>query len=216
MNRSAAADPSDPSSTGQIMQFRVVPAVPTDTTTPPQFLVLPAVTALPAETVTRSLALLEQMSGFFDDAPAEALLGTVIDDPNAGPGTWSKKHWMDEVTENPAPGATEMWEFYNATADAHPIHIHEIVFGVVNRQPIVIDEASEHVVVDASSSPTPAGPWETGVKDTITAYPGQVTRVRARFDTPGQFVWHCPIVEHEDNEMMRPYRIGPPQPGEPT
>jgi FtsP/CotA-like multicopper oxidase with cupredoxin domain len=28
-------------------------------------------------------------------------------------------------------------------------------------------------------------------------------------------VWHCHIVEHEDNEMMRPYRIGPLQPGQP-
>jgi spore coat protein A len=49
----------------------------------------------------------------------------------------------------------------------------------------------------------------------VIAYPAQVTRVRARFDTPGQFVWHCHIVEHEDNEMMRPYRIGPVQPGQP-
>jgi hypothetical protein len=32
---------------------------------------------------------------------------------------------------------------------------------------------------------------------------------------PGQFVWHRHIVEHEDNEMMRPYRIGPEQPGQP-
>ena len=47
------------------------------------------------------------------------------------------------------------------------------------------------------------------------AYPGQVTRLKARFTTPGQFVWHCHIVEHEDNEMMRPYRIGPVQPGQP-
>ncbi len=38
---------------------------------------------------------------------------------------------------------------------------------------------------------------------------------RAQFDTPGQFVWHCHIVEHEDNEMMRPFRIGPVQPGQP-
>ena len=41
------------------------------------------------------------------------------------------------------------------------------------------------------------------------------THVRAKFETPGQFVWHCHIVEHEDNEMMRPYRIGPVQPGQP-
>ena len=42
-----------------------------------------------------------------------------------------------------------------------------------------------------------------------------VTRIRARFATAGQYVWHCHIVEHEDNEMMRPYRIGPEQPGQP-
>ena len=54
-----------------------------------------------------------------------------------------------------------------------------------------------------------------GLKDTVIAYPGEVTRVKARFDTPGTFVWHCHIVEHEDNEMMRPYRIGPPDPNAP-
>jgi FtsP/CotA-like multicopper oxidase with cupredoxin domain len=36
-----------------------------------------------------------------------------------------------------------------------------------------------------------------------------------QFKVPGQYVWHCHIVEHEDNEMMRPYRIGPVQPGQP-
>jgi spore coat protein A len=63
--------------------------------------------------------------------------------------------------------------------------------------------------------PRPPEAWETGVKDTVIAYPGEVTRIKARFETPGQFVWHCHIVEHEDNEMMRPYRIGPKQTGEP-
>ena len=53
-------------------------------------------------------------------------------------------------------------------------------------------------------------------KDTVIAYPGEVTRIRAHFITPGQFVWHCHIVEHEDNEMMRPFRIGPVQPGQPS
>ncbi len=57
--------------------------------------------------------------------------------------------------------------------------------------------------------------WESGFKDTAISYPGEVLRLRAKFDTPGQYVWHCHIVEHEDNEMMRPYRIGPEQPGQP-
>jgi hypothetical protein len=77
-------------------------------------------------------------------------------------------------------------------------YIHEVAFEVVNRQ--TSSRGGRQVV------PIGAGPpesWETG-KDSVIAYPGQVTRLRLRFNTPGQFVWHCHIVEHEDNEMMRP------------
>jgi FtsP/CotA-like multicopper oxidase with cupredoxin domain len=207
-------DTADPETTGQVMQFRVVPSTTADASTPPRYLQLPAITPLPPATVTRPLALLEELSPFFEDAPAEALLGTVDGDPNVAPGVWMKRLWMDEVTENPAVGATEVWELYNATADAHPMHIHEVHFQLVNRQDIVVDEAAE--TVQATGVPRGPEPWEMGFKDTIIAYPGQVTRVRLRFDRPGQFVWHCHIVEHEDNEMMRPYRIGPVQPGQPA
>lgn len=206
---------ADPTTTGQIMRFNVVPALVVDPTTPPQFLTLPAIVPLPPATVTRPVALIEEMSMYFADAPAEALLGTVAGDPNIAPGVWTKRMWMDSVTENPALGSTEVWEIYNATADAHPMHIHEVVFEVVNRQDIFVNEATEEVQVVPGSIPLPPEPWETGFKDTVTAYPGQVTRVRAQFLTPGQFAWHCHIVSHEDNEMMRPYRIGPEQPGQP-
>ena len=57
--------------------------------------------------------------------------------------------------------------------------------------------------------------WETGFKDTVVALPGEITRLQATFDIPGRYVWHCHIVDHEDNEMMRPYRNGPLQPGQP-
>jgi spore coat protein A len=206
---------ADPATTGQIMQFRVVPPVAPDPTTPPQFLVLPPIAPLPPATVTRRLALLEELSRFFADAPAETELGTVSGDPNVGVGTWHKLEWRSPVTENPAVGATEVWELYNATADAHPIHIHEVVFAVVNRQDIQVFEEQQQVQITPGSTPTPPEPGETGFKDTVIAYPSQVTRVRAQFNTPGQFVWHCHIVEHEDNEMMRPYRIGPVQAGAP-
>ena len=208
-------EPSDSASTGQIMQFRVVPAVAADPTTPPQFLQLPAITSLPPETQTRRLALIEA-AGFGSDAggnevegPIEALLGTLED------GVTVERKWMEPVTENPAVGATEVWEIYNTTADAHPMHIHEITFEVVNREGLILD--GEEVVQPIQLDGNITGPeaWETGFKDTVIAYPGQVTRVRAQFNTPGQFVWHCHIVEHEDNEMMRPYRIGPEQPGQP-
>jgi spore coat protein A len=210
-------EPADPDGTGQVLEFRVVPAVGPDPTTPPQHLVLPALAPLPAETVTRPLALIEKMGMGVDangdplEGPVEALLGT------AEGGVLSERLWMDEVSENPAVGATEVWEFVNATGDAHPMHVHEVAFEVVNREGLVLaddDELAEPVQPDGVV--TPPEPWETGVKDTVIAYPGQVTRVRATFARPGQYVWHCHIVEHEDNEMMRPYRIGPEQPGQPT
>jgi spore coat protein A len=207
---------ADPGTTGQIMQFRVVPAIDVDDSTPPQFLQLPDITPLPAETATRQLALIEKVSEGFDaqdqpiEGPVEALLGTVAD------GVWTERKWADAETENPAVAATEVWEMFNTTGDAHPMHIHEIVFEVVNRQALAVDQEGEVVEpFQLSGNPIPPEPWESGFKDTVIAYPGQVTRVRAQFKTPGQFVWHCHIVEHEDNEMMRPYRIGPHQPGQP-
>jgi spore coat protein A len=210
-------DPADAESTGQVMEFRVVPAVAADPTTPPMFLQLPAIAPLPAPARTRPLALIEKMGmgrdaeGAEVEGPVEALLGTVD-----AVGMAVSKLWMEPITENPAVGDTEVWEFYNTTGDAHPMHVHEVVFEVVNREGLLLDDDEEVVrplVLDGSV--TPPEPWETGFKDTVIAYPGQVTRVKATFATPGQFVWHCHIVEHEDNEMMRPFRIGPEQPGQP-
>jgi FtsP/CotA-like multicopper oxidase with cupredoxin domain len=195
---------ADPDSTGQIMEFRVVPAVAPDPTTPPQFLVLPPIAPLPVETVTRKLALIEMMSNVHN-GPSEAMLGNVN-----GAGMPVEQMWSDPVTENPAVGATEVWEFYNFTADAHPMHVHEVTFEVVNRESLVSNENGETIPpARLVGNPRPPEPWESGFKDTVIAYPGEVTRIRAQFNTPGQFVWHCHIVEHEDNEMMRPYRIGP-------
>jgi FtsP/CotA-like multicopper oxidase with cupredoxin domain len=206
---------SDPASTGQVMEFRVVAAVAPDPTTPPQFLVLPALTRLTGGTA-RPLALIEKSGVGFDvdgnevEGPIEALLGTVAD------GTSIEHKWMDPVSENPAVGATEVWEFYNTTADAHPMHVHEVAFQVVNREGLVLDEDGDAAVpIQLDGTTTPPEPWEDGWKDTVIAYPGQVTRLRLRFTNAGQFVWHCHIVEHEDNEMMRPYRIGPVQLGQP-
>jgi FtsP/CotA-like multicopper oxidase with cupredoxin domain len=189
------------------MAFNVVPAASSDPTTPPQFLQLPAIAPLPAPDKTRSLALIEMMS-MYHDGPAAAMLGHVDDD-----GMPVHQMWMDPVTENPKVGDTEVWEFYNFTADAHPMHVHEVTFEVVNRQALELNEAGETATpVKLTGNPRPSEAWESGLKDTVITYPGEVTRIKARFDTPGHFVWHCHIVEHEDNEMMRPYRIGPADP----
>ena len=39
------------------------------------------------------------------------------------------------------------------------------------------------------------------------ANPRELTRIIARFDIAGLYVWHCHILEHEDNEMMRPFEV---------
>jgi spore coat protein A len=214
-------DVADASTTGLVMQFRVGPARSVDVSTPPEALVLPQPPVLPAATVMREVSLNEAESEtiFVDGHPGHghrkrppANLKLACGDPNAEPfgpimaalgtvtpgGEGSSRLWMDPVTENPTLGATEIWAIYNFTEDAHPIHIHEVEFEVVERQ-------------NGAGVIRPPERWETGLKDTVIAYPGEVTRVKATFDRPGQFVWHCHILEHEDNEMMRPYAVGPVQ-----
>ena len=209
---------ADEQTTGQVLEFSVVPALGADTTTPPQYLQLPTLDRLPTETFTRRLALIEKMGVGFNsegeeiEGPLEATLGRV----DAG-GQVLSDGWADVVTENPDTGTTELWELYNTTGDAHPMHVHEVAFEVVDREGLVFDEEDEVAVpIQLAGNVRGPEPSENGVKDTVIAYPGEVTRIRARFPSKGgQFVWHCHIVEHEDNEMMRPLRIGPRQPGQP-
>ena len=200
--------PSDPATTGQVLQFRVIPAVGADPSTPAANLVLPAISPTPPSANTRQVSLNEEMSktvlavtnpdgSITEDpvngvpfGPTSALLGTVT----GGVGT--PQLWMNPITENPALGATETWEIYNFTADAHPIHLHLVQFEVLERQVV-------------GGAVRPPEPTEAGRKDTVIAYPGEITRSKATFDRAGLFVWHCHILEHEDNEMMRPYRVGP-------
>jgi FtsP/CotA-like multicopper oxidase with cupredoxin domain len=202
-------DAADPDTTGQVMRFRVVPATSEDTSTPPGQLRLPQPPPIPPATKTRKVSLNEEDSRTVrvsTDEDGNVVLDCADGDP-FGPrfallgrvegGKGKPLRWDDPISENPKVGATEVWEMYNFTPDAHPIHIHEITFKVVNR---------ESLETGAVRGPEP---WESGRKDTVIAYPGEITRVKANFDRPGLFVWHCHIVEHEDHEMMRPYRIGP-------
>ncbi len=124
-------------------------------------------------------------------APKEAVLGV---NGSAGGTT---QLWDDPIAQNPALGAIETWELWNWSADAHPIHLHLVKFEVVDREII-------------GGAVRPPEPWEMGWKDTVIAYPGEVTRVKAKFDIPGLYVWHCHILSHEDNEMMVPYCVGEP------
>lgn len=184
---------ANPDTTGQVMRLWVVPPTAADPTTAPSQLTLPPITPLGPEDRTRQVSLNEELSTL-GDVPTAILLGTVD-----GAGSPVPQRWGDAISENPALDSTEVWEILNFTVDAHPIHIHEVQFEVVSRQPF-------------GGAARPPESWETGFKDTVIAYPNEITRVKALFDLPGLFVWHCHILEHEDNEMMRPYFIGPNPP----
>jgi len=158
--------------------------------------------------------------------------------------------WHSPTTENPALNSTEEWEIWNATGDAHPVHLHLVHFEVLDRQEIVWDDATNEdsrvLDPDGITAPAPIGNGtylvtqpivqhngltgngfrlvnltygaavsqpdgivENTPKDMVTALPGQITRIKATFDKPGRYVWHCHILSHEDHEMMRVLHVGP-------
>jgi spore coat protein A, manganese oxidase len=117
-------------------------------------------------------------------------------------------HWDMPVTENPALDTTEIWEFVNTTEDSHPIHLHLVRFQLLDRRNFNALTYYRTRQLSYTGDPEPPEPWETGWKDTIRAHSKAVTRIIARFEGyPGRYVWHCHVLEHEDNEMMRPYEV---------
>jgi bilirubin oxidase len=198
-------DPSDPGTTGQVMKFVVGQLNGKDTSVPPNQLSLPSLTNIGNSSKTRKLSLNEMDSTTFADAPTMGMLGTLNSNNQPVP-----LHWGDVVTEQVGINTTETWELHNFTPDGHPIHIHQVQFQVVNRQTMPPSESGASPSASTSSSankPRPPQPWEVGFKDTVIALPGEITRVKAKFDISGTFVWHCHIIDHEDNEMMRPYVV---------
>ena len=221
--------PADPATTGQVMKFRVNFALSNpagDPSTPAPALVLdvnPGGVAKHGDsTNTQDLALLEEESellcvtidavtGAIDLDPnseppdCDPVLGSVPFAPKAavlgvnGSAGGEVQLWSDPIQQNPKLGAIETWELWNWSADAHPIHLHLVKFEVVNRAPVNAPNVLAGVGIQ---------PWEAGWKDTVIAYPGEVTRVKALFDVAGLYVWHCHILSHEDNEMMVPYCVG--------
>lgn len=115
--------------------------------------------------------------------------------------------WDDPIAQDPTVGTSERWQLWNWSADAHPIHIHLVKFRVLGRRVIGTGDPDLIMPGDPLSANEPAEFTERGWKDTVIAYPGEVTTVAARFDLPGLYVWHCHLLEHEDNEMMVPYCV---------
>jgi len=132
------------------------------------------------------------------------------------------------VTEQPNLGETEVWTLINISADSHPMHLHLPQFEVLERHQL--DVAAYQGALDAARAaaggpvdangqlvnpdPTPylggqepVDDNEKGPKDTVRANPAQITKIRVNFDIAGKYVWHSHILEHEENDMMRPYEV---------
>ncbi|MEV6319432.1 multicopper oxidase domain-containing protein [Streptomyces sp. NPDC051776] len=185
---SSGFTPADTNTTGQIMKFSVVPLRNADTSLPVSQLKLPPVKPIPTPAKTRRLSVDEIDSTTNGNIPVMMVLGVVNSD-----GTPHELMWSDSITETPTEGISELWEINNFTSEAHPIHVHQTMFEVVNRQL-------------SGESATPPEPGERGRLDTVIAYPG-ITRIALSFDISGRYVWHCHIIDHEDNEMMRPFQV---------
>jgi spore coat protein A, manganese oxidase len=210
-------DPIVPGTADQVMAFRVsLPKSSVADRPIPENLrpLLGPVPVLSAPVRTRKILLfegtdtrnrLQTMAGIVDST-RPTLNGTLV--------------VTDPISENPQVGDTEVWEFYNTTADAHPIHLHLVDFRIINRQsfsgdilPKTNSDGSQGGVLDESSirmtgiRQTPRAE-ERGKKDTAKMFPGEVTRVIAKFTRPGEYLYHCHILSHEDHEMMRPYYVG--------
>ena len=112
------------------------------------------------------------------------------------------------VTESPMLNTTETWSLVNLTEDSHPIHLHLVRFQILDRRVFHKFTYQTKKELVYRGPIVPPEPGEMGWKDTVQAHPGMVTRIIARFEGfTGRYVWHCHILEHEDNEMMRPFDV---------
>jgi spore coat protein A len=120
----------------------------------------------------------------------------------------NRKHWADPVTEIVKRGTTEIWSFVNLTQDTHPIHLHMVQFQILDRQNFSVDDYLTDESLRLSGPKRPPAAHEMGWKDVVQCPPQTVTRIIVPFSPyAGRYVWHCHILEHEANDMMRPYLI---------
>jgi len=175
-----------------VMQFRVSPGKAVETSSLPS--VLRPIPKIPESqaVATRLLTLNE----YVDKAG------------NPGMMLLNASHWKLPVTEKPVLGSTEIWSFVNPSSDSHPIHLHLVRFQILDRQPFEPWLFQTKRELHFLGPPKPPDPNEAGWKDTVRAGRRMVTRIIVPFEGfTGRYVWHCHILEHEDNEMMRPYEV---------
>jgi spore coat protein A len=180
------------SDTLQVMQFRVAAKGATDTSTLPKKLRAVERIQESAAVTTRLLTLDEHLN--LADQSMDMMLNNTP--------------WHAPITEKPVIDTTEIWEFVNLTEDTHPIHLHLVRFQILDRQRIDTNAFFDNRSVEFIGDIEPPAGIEAGWKDTVRAEPGMLTRIIVPFKGyTGRYVWHCHLLEHEDNEMMRPYEI---------
>jgi spore coat protein A, manganese oxidase len=175
-----------------VMEFRVARARVDDTSSLPRILrPVPRISEASAVR-TRMLTLNE-----YDDLTGRTILMLL-----------NATYWHQPITEKPQLGTTEIWNLINLTDDVHPIHLHLVRFQVLDRRVFERFEYRRTGHLRYLGPLTLPDPNEMGWKDTVRAEPHAVTRIIVYFEGyKGRYVWHCHNLEHEDNEMMRPYEV---------
>lgn len=155
---------------------------------------LRSVPRLPARTATKTRTL--TLDEYKDPSSSKMLM------------LLNHTYWREPVTETPELDSVEIWSFVNLTEDTHPIHLHLVRFQILDRQRFDADEYLQTEKMVELGAPIPPEPGEAGWKDTVQATPGMITRIIARFEGyAGRYVWHCHVLEHAANEMMRPFEV---------
>lgn len=118
----------------------------------------------------------------------------------------NNRMWNDPATEKPKLDTIEIWHLVNKFDFPHPIHVHLVHFEILGRKVFTEEDFDEEGNYKFNlKSLTPPMEFERGPKDTVRVDPGQVTSIVMHFkEHYGDYVWHCHILEHEDNDMMRP------------
>jgi spore coat protein A len=119
-----------------------------------------------------------------------------------------KALWMDPITEDPRLHTTEIWNFINTTPNGHPMHVHLVTFEVLSRRKFDVGHFNLTGEI-VFTGPEMLPPNENGRRDMVRVPPGAVVKIIAHFDIPGEFVYHCHFLDHEDHEMMRPFKVVP-------
>ena len=118
------------------------------------------------------------------------------------------QYWHEPVTEKPELDSVEIWSFINLTQDIHPIHLHLVRFQILDRRSFDVDDYLNYKNFHYLGEAAPPEPNERGWKDTVRTHPETVTRIIVPFKGyVGRYVWHCHLLEHAANEMMRPFEV---------